>query len=95
VREGAKVSLTKEDLVRLVEQALQTSGGSSTIVDVCKYVWEHHEDELLRSGSLFYTWQYDIRWAAHSLRMQGRMRPVSSSPKGVWELARRRTRNGP
>lgn len=58
---------TKQDLDRWLAEAQKATDGGSW-VDVCKYVWEHHADELKRSGDLFYTWQYDIRWAAQRLR---------------------------
>jgi hypothetical protein len=78
---------TKHDLTGWLEQALKASGGSASIADVCRHVWSLHEEELRHSGDLFFTWQYDIRWAAHQLRLEGRMRPVNSSPRGVWELS--------
>jgi len=35
----------------------------------------------------FFTWQYDIRWAANLLRRSGLMKPAESSPHGLWELS--------
>lgn len=77
----------REDLSDWLVRALEANGGSATIVEVCKYVWENYEDELRKSGDLFYTWQYDIRWAATQLRKQGIMRAAIASPKGIWELS--------
>ncbi|GAX88428.1 hypothetical protein [Effusibacillus lacus] len=79
--------LHKEDLPRLVEECLRINGGSASIVEVCKYVWDNYENELRNSGDLFFTWQYDIRWAATQLRISGVMKEADYSPKGVWELA--------
>ena len=76
----------KYDLRDWLVEALEASGKSATIVDVCKYIWDKYEDELRASGNLFYTWQYDVRWAATDLRKTGRMKPASISPQGVWEL---------
>jgi hypothetical protein len=76
----------KNDLVEWLLEALRANGGRSSIADACKHVWSHHEADLRRSGDLFYTWQYDIRWAAYRLRKQGLMRPEAASPRGVWEL---------
>jgi hypothetical protein len=76
----------KVDLQRLVVEALKSNNGSATIVQVCKYVWEKYENELQQSGDLFFTWQYDIRWAADHLRGKGVMRSADVSPKGIWEL---------
>jgi len=74
--------LLKEWLV----EALVALNGSGTIVEVCEIVWKLHEKDLKRSGDLYYTWQYDIRWAATKLRKDGIIEYAELSPKGVWEL---------
>jgi hypothetical protein len=79
--------VTKGDLQALVVEALRALGGSGTVVDVSRFIWERHEEELRRSGDLFYTWQYDVRWAAHQLRRKRIVKSVGASPRGVWELA--------
>ena len=76
----------REELRDWLIEALKANKGSASIVEVCKYVWDNYENQLRRSGDLFFTWQYDIRWAATQLRKEGIMRAVSSSPKGIWEL---------
>lgn len=43
------------------------------MIDVAKHIWANHEDELKRSGDLFYSWQYDMRWAAQNLRGAGQL----------------------
>lgn len=78
---------TKYDLQQWVEDALRSLGGSGTVVDVARAIWERHEADLRNSGDLFYTWQYDMRWAAQALRDTGRARPDSDTPRGRWELA--------
>lgn len=78
---------TKHDLVDWLYDALQALGGRARIASLCEHIWDKHEDDLRASGDLFFTWQYDIRWAAHKLRKQGKMKPTKNSPKGVWELA--------
>ena len=78
--------MTKNDLCQLVVKALQANGGSARIVAICKYVWEHHENDLRRSGDLFFTWQYDIRWAGQKLRDQGILAPANNSRNAPWEL---------
>jgi hypothetical protein len=77
---------TKEDLQEWLLEALREMGGSAPIIPICRWVWEHKEPELRASDDLFYTWQYDIRWAATKLRHAGRLKPASLSPSGVWEL---------
>lgn len=59
---------TKASLLEWVVEALGELGGSGTVAEVCRVVWRRHEQELQGSGDLFYTWQYDIRWAAQTLR---------------------------
>lgn len=80
---------TKQDLVDWVEEALRTHGGRATLLDVARHIWGAHETDLRESGALFYTWQYDMRWAATKLRHQGVMRAADESASGVWELAER------
>ena len=77
----------REDLKPWVINALRAHGGSATIIEVCQYIWEHHEDELKSSGNLFYTWQYDVHWAAQTLHDNGTLRPVQGSRFRPWELA--------
>lgn len=57
------------------------------IPQICKRIWEAHETDLRASGDLFYTWQYDVRWAANRLRRTKVMKANEVSPKGMWELA--------
>jgi hypothetical protein len=77
---------TKFDLDDWIAEALRARRGAGSIVDVSSDVWRAHEADLKLSGDLFYTWQYDIRWAAYRLRKVGIMRPAAKSPNGVWEL---------
>jgi hypothetical protein len=76
----------KCDLETWVFDALKALGGSAKLVDVSKKIWEMHKGELEVSGPLFYTWQYDTRWAANQLRRKGLMKNADLSPKGTWEL---------
>lgn len=76
----------RSDLQHWLEAALRALGGSATLVEVSKEVWKVHEQELRAAGELFYTWQYDIRWAANRLRKRSVLRSAEVSPRGVWEL---------
>ena len=78
---------TREDLEGWVVEALRTCGGRARIVQICRHIWEHYEDELRASGDLLYTWQYDVRWAGQRLRDRGVLRPVHGSRSLSWELA--------
>ena len=69
-----------------VVDALCEVGGAGHLLDVLKGVWKHHEAEIRKSGDMFYTWQYDIRWAATALRHEGRLRSADETPRGTWEL---------
>jgi hypothetical protein len=71
-----------------VIEALEAAGGSAPLVDVSQRIWESHENDIRANGNLLFTWQYDVRWAAHDLRRQGLLKPVKESPRGVWELVK-------
>lgn len=70
-------------------EALEANEGRATLRDVSKYIWNNYKNELKESGDLFYTWQYDMRWAAVKLRKDGIMQDRFSSPQGIWELTNR------
>ena len=77
----------RKDLRNWVIEALKAHNGRASLVQVCRYVWEKYEDELRRSGDLFFTWQYDVRWGAKRLRDEGILEAAELSPRGIWELA--------
>ena len=62
---------SRNDLQQWVVEALHELGGSGHQIDVAKILWRRHEPDLRESGDLFYTWQYDMRWAATRLRKAG------------------------
>ena len=78
--------ITKEMLPDLLYSVLKKMGGSASLLAVCKKFYSIYEVELKSSGDLFYTWQYDIRWAATTLRKTDRMIDAKVSPNGVWEI---------
>ncbi len=67
--------------------ALRELGGAGTIVQVSEIVWRDHQHELEGSGDLFYTWQYDIRWAAQYLRDNGFLVPALRRRNAPWVLS--------
>lgn len=79
--------ITRTSMTTWVEEALHDHGGSSTLLDVCKHVWQHHGSDIQSAGDLFYKWQYEVRWAADILRKEGVLRPANQTPRGVWQLA--------
>ncbi len=77
---------TRADLQDWVLEALKELRRPAAVVDVCKVVWRRHEMGLRASGDLFYTWQYDIRWAAQKLRDAGKLKAADN--KNVpWQLS--------
>lgn len=69
-------------------EALEELGGSGSVLDVAKIVWRRHEPELRDSGDLFYTWQYDLRWAATALRKDGKLGESTRGSREPWRLLR-------
>ena len=63
---------SKQDLAIWVEEALTELGGQGNVVEVAQVIWRRHELDLRGSGDLFYTWQYDMRWAADKMRKEGK-----------------------
>lgn len=77
---------SKHDLGDWIVEALTELGGAGSVVEVSEIVWRRHEPELRGSGALFYTWQYDIRWAAQRLRDSGGLQSVGGQRGGPWRL---------
>lgn len=86
--------MTRNDLPDLLYQLIKELGGKADMMTIFKKFWSEYETELRNSGDIFYTWNYDIRWAATKLRHQKRMRPAIkqentlgiTSHKGIWEI---------
>jgi len=76
----------KNDLSLWVLEALKELSGAGTIVQIAKVIWEKHKQDLDSSGELFYTWQYDMRWAATNLRKRNLLLAAEVCPQGVWLL---------
>jgi hypothetical protein len=76
---------TKYDLQQWVEDALRSLGGSGTVVDVAREIWNEHEEELRDSGDLFYTWQYDMcQWPSVSPHWRPRNSPLVAIISPRW-----------
>jgi hypothetical protein len=78
--------ISKKDLILFVREALERLGGQGTIVEVAEQIWGKHKDSLEASGEIFYTWQYDMRWARHRLAVEGVLRTKEVSGRSVWIL---------
>jgi len=83
------MSATRELMEKWVVEALDASGGSASLTAVAQSVWVNHESDLRDLGDAFYTWQYDMRWAADRLRRRGVLKSATLTPRGVWSLAQR------
>ena len=78
--------IRKQDMTILVSDALESLGGKGTIVEVAAEIWKHHKDDLEASGEIFYTWQYEMRWARHRLSEAGKLKTKLKDRESVWEL---------
>jgi hypothetical protein len=82
------MTATKDSLQSWVLEGLVAHGGRARLIEVAKHIWEHHEADLRAAGDLFYSWQYDIRWAATALRKRQQVVSATVSPHGIWEVKR-------
>lgn len=78
--------IKREYLQDWVIAALKAHDGSAGIVQVAQYIWTYHEKELRASGDLFFTWQYDMRWACTRLRERKIVQTAEVSRRGEWRL---------
>ena len=87
--------MTRKDLPGILYQIIKGFGGKATMMQVFRQFWKENKSKLSESDDLFYTWNYDIRWAATQLRKDHKMKPASTkentlgqdlSPKGIWEI---------
>lgn len=76
--------VTRDKLKIWVLDALRTQGGKARVPDIAKYIWDHHEAELRKSGDLFYTWQYAMRWAGQILQKEGKL--TKGGPNRQWMI---------
>ena len=75
---------TRDVLKDWVKDALRRNDGKLRLIDLAKDIWAHHETELKSSGDLFFSWQYDMRWAATALRKAGELE--AANDRGIWQL---------
>lgn len=76
--------MNRDQLKKAVEKAIDAHGGEATIVEVAQHIWENHEGDLKASGDLFFTWQYEMRWAAQKLRDDSKLELGRRGPKKTW-----------
>ncbi len=76
----------RENLQLWVREAIGALGGEARVLEVTKEIWSKHENDLRQAGDAFYTWQYDIRWAADELRRTGNLGLRKEGSRSVWTL---------
>ncbi|WP_298809873.1 hypothetical protein [uncultured Sphingomonas sp.] len=76
----------REQMQLWVRESLGELGGEAKIIDVAKHIWLRHEDDLRQAGDAFYTWQYDMRWAADQLRRTGKLALRKEGSRSIWSL---------
>jgi hypothetical protein len=57
-----------DELCDWILDAIKANGSKASVTSIAKWIWLNHEADLRGSGDLFYTWQYDMRWAGKRLR---------------------------
>lgn len=75
--------MKREAYKPLIVQALESLGRTAEIWLVSKHIWDNYVKNMSQEDKSFYNWQYDIRWAANTLRREG---TILSSPRGCWSL---------
>jgi hypothetical protein len=78
--------MQKSDLKPAVLAALNHLGGAGNVTEIARYIWENYETELRNGGDLFYTWQYDMRWAGQALQGEGKL--LKKGDKRCWSIVR-------
>lgn len=79
--------MTYRDKLQLwTRESLGKLGGEAPINDVAKQIWLDHENDLRQAGDAFYSWQYDMRWAAQNLRRKGALGLRQEGSKSIWTL---------
>ena len=61
-----------------VEEAVRDCGGIGTIPEVAEKLWQKHSGDIIDEGDLLWTWQYEMRWSARSLRQAKRLKLVGN-----------------
>jgi hypothetical protein len=79
--------IKRKDLTEILEEALVSLGGEGRIVEICEYIWSKYNNDLLSSGDIFYTWQYDLRMSAkETLKAEGKVITIKEGNKSIWKL---------
>jgi len=66
-----------------VAEILADPGERMTILEVARAIWHRHETDLKSHDQMFYTWQYEMRWAADSLIRKGKVEKTRAGWKAL------------
>ena len=78
--------ITRTMLKDWIVDAVRENRGSATYVEMNRYIWSNHENELRDSGDMFFTWQFDVRWAYKELVLSGILTRKRQGRYSVWSL---------
>ena len=77
---------TRKDLCDWIVEALKDLNSSAQIAKIREHIWQHHQEDLTKSGNLHFTWHEDLFWAATQLRAKGVLKKAKATSKSVWAL---------
>ncbi len=67
--------MERKDLPDLLYKTISSLGKKAPMTIVFREFWKLYACNLDSSENMFYTWNYDLRWAATELRKKGKMKP--------------------
>jgi hypothetical protein len=76
----------RDNIELWVREAVTEAGGDASVLETAKYIWARHEGEIRSSGDHFYSWQYDMRWAAQRLRDRNILTVEKVAGRSRWLL---------
>jgi hypothetical protein len=77
--------MTRQDFKPWILEALRDHGGKAEIFQISRFIWDNYHHKISRDNKILYTWQYEIRWAALSLRDNGLIE-LGKFKRGVWSM---------
>ncbi|MET0249309.1 MAG: hypothetical protein ABW164_06230 [Sphingobium sp.] len=76
----------REKMQLWVIEALQAMDNEGPINNVAKHIWLNHELDLQQAGEHFFSWQYDMRWAAQKLIDKNKLGLRKNGAKSIWYI---------
>lgn len=75
--------MTRHDFKPWIMEALDSNGGRAGIFQIARFIWDNYHHKISRDKKILYTWQYEMRWAAQSLKDDGLIE-LGKFKRGVW-----------